>query len=96
MIRLLLPSQRQHRQLDHLTADILPMVAMLGVAMFKLLLVLALHVLHSEHGSGLLVNNSAEAGLALDDNVGHTHLAAECGEEHNKLNGVNIVGNDNK
>ena len=59
-------------------------------------LVLRLNVLGSNDGSGLLVDDSTETGLALDDDVGDTHLAAESGEEDNKLDGVNIVGDDDK
>ena len=42
------------------------------------------------------MDDRAETGLALDDDVGDTHLAAESGEEDNKLDGVNIVGDDDK
>ena len=52
--------------------------------------------MEGEDGSGLLVDDCAEARLALYDNVGDTHLAAESGEEDNKLDGVNIVGDDDK
>lgn len=44
----------------------------------------------------LLVDDRAETGLALDDGVGDTHLAAEGGEEDDKLNGVNIVGDEDE
>ena len=59
-------------------------------------MVLALDVLEGEDGRSLLVDNRAKTGLALDDDVGDTHLAAESGEEDNKLDGVNIVGDDDK
>ena len=42
------------------------------------------------------MDDGTETGLALDDDVGDTHLAAESGEEDNKLDGVNIVGDDDK
>jgi hypothetical protein len=42
------------------------------------------------------VDDRAETGLALDDGVGDTHLAAEGGEEDDKLNGVNIVGDEDE
>ena len=42
------------------------------------------------------MDNGTETGLALDDGVGDTHLAAEGGEEDNQLNGVNVVGNEDK
>jgi hypothetical protein len=44
----------------------------------------------------LFVNDSAEPGLALDDSVGNAHLAAEGGEEDDKLDGVNIVGDEDE
>lgn len=44
----------------------------------------------------LLVDDSAETGLALDNGVGDTHLAAEGGEEDDKLNGVNIIGDEDE
>ena len=42
------------------------------------------------------MDDRAETGLALDDGVGDTHLAAEGGEEDDKLNGVNIVGDEDE
>jgi hypothetical protein len=42
------------------------------------------------------VDNGTETGLALDDNVGHTHLAAKSREVDNELDGVNVVGNDDE
>lgn len=44
----------------------------------------------------LLVDNGTETGLALDDGVWDTHLAAESGKENNQLNGVNVVGDQDK
>lgn len=44
----------------------------------------------------LLVDNSTETSLALDDGVGDTHLAAQSRKENNQLNGVDVVGNQNK
>jgi len=38
------------------------------------------------------VDDGAESGLALDDGIGDTHLAAEGGEEDDELNRVDIVG----
>jgi len=46
--------------------------------------------------SSLLVDDSSETGLALDDSVWHTHLAAESGEEDDKLDRVDIVGNEDE
>ena len=42
------------------------------------------------------MNHSAETGLALDDGVRHTHLAAESGEEDDELDRVDIVGDQDK
>jgi hypothetical protein len=42
------------------------------------------------------VNDGAETGLALDDDVGNTHLSAEGREVDDKLNRVDIVGNDDQ
>lgn len=40
------------------------------------------------HGAGLLVCQLAEAGLVLDDDEGDLHLAAQGGQPHNQLCGV--------
>ena len=42
------------------------------------------------------MNDRAKTGFALDDNVGDTHLAAESREEHNELDGVDIVRDDDE
>jgi len=42
------------------------------------------------------VDDSSETSLALDDGVWHTHLAAESGEEDDKLDRVDIVGNEDE
>ena len=42
------------------------------------------------------MDDRAETGLTLDDGVGDTHLAAEGGEEDDKLDGVNIVGDEDE
>ena len=52
--------------------------------------------MEGEDGSGLLVDDCAETRLALYDNVGDTHLAAESRKENDKLNGVDIVGDDDE
>ena len=62
----------------------------------QLALILAIDILEGDDSGGLLVDDGTETGLALDDDVGDTHLAAESGEEDNKLDGVNIVGDDDK
>ena len=46
--------------------------------------------------SYLLVDNGTETSLALDNGVRDTHLAAESGKENNQLNGVNVVGDEDK
>ena len=46
--------------------------------------------------TNLLVDDSAETGLALDNGVGDTHLLAERGQEDDQLNGVNIVGDEDQ
>jgi len=60
----------------------------------QLALVLALDVLDGQDGGSLLVDNGAEAGLALDNDVGDTHLSAEGRKVDNQLDWVNIVSND--
>lgn len=62
----------------------------------ELTLVLALDILESDDSGSLLVDDGTETGLALDDHVGYTHLSAESREEDNKLNGIDIVSNDNE
>lgn len=42
------------------------------------------------------MDNSTETSLALDDGVRDTHLAAESGKEDNQLNGVNVMGDEDK
>lgn len=44
----------------------------------------------------LFVNDRSESGLALHNGVGDTHLPAESGKEDNELDGVNIVGDEDK
>ena len=62
-----------------------------GDKLGQLGLVLRADLGKGEDGSGLLVNDSTETSLALNDNVRNTHLAAKSGEEDNQLNGVNVV-----
>ena len=59
-------------------------------------LVLALDFLDSDDSGGLLVDYSTETGLALDDDVGNTHLAAEGRDEDDEFDGINIMGNDDE
>ena len=42
------------------------------------------------------MDDSSETGLALDNAVWDTHLAAESGQPDDNLNGVNIVSNDDE
>jgi len=42
------------------------------------------------------VHDRAKTGFTLDNDVGDTHLAAEGGEEHDELDGVNVVCDDDK
>lgn len=44
----------------------------------------------------LLVDDGTESGLALDDGVRDTHLAAQSREEDDQFDGVNIVGDENE
>lgn len=53
--------------------------------------VLTLDLGQGQDRGGLLVDNRAEAGFALDDGIGDAHLAAERGEEDNQFNGVHVV-----
>lgn len=62
----------------------------------KVALVLGPNLLDGDDGSALLVHNGTKTSLALHDNVGDTHLAAQSGEVDNELNGVDIVGNDDE
>jgi hypothetical protein len=59
-------------------------------------LILALDILESYDSSGLLVHDRAEASFALDDDIGHAHLAAKGGEEDDELDGVDVVCNDDE
>ena len=42
------------------------------------------------------MDDSTETSLTLDDDVGNTHLAAECRQENNEFDGVDIMSNDDK
>lgn len=42
------------------------------------------------------MNNRSETGLALNDDVWDTHLAAEGGQVDDKLDGVDIVGDEDE
>ena len=59
-------------------------------------LILAANLLDGEDSRGLLVHHCAKTSLALNDDIGDTHLAAERGKEDDKLDGVNVVGDDDE
>lgn len=59
-------------------------------------LVLRLDLCQSKDGGGLLVDYGAEAGLALDYGVWDAHLAAKSWEEDNKLDWINVVGDEDE
>lgn len=59
-------------------------------------LVVTLDLGQSQDGGGLLVDDRAEAGLALDDGVGDTHLAAQGGQEDDEFDGVDVVGDQDE
>lgn len=59
-------------------------------------LVLGTNVSQSDHSSGLLVDESSQTSLTLDNGVRNVHLSAQSRQEHNQLNGVHIVGNEHK
>ena len=42
------------------------------------------------------MDDRAESGLALDDGIRDTHLSAECWDEDDQLNRVNIIGDENQ
>jgi len=50
----------------------------------------------SQCGGSLLVDDSTEARLALDDDVGDVHLSAKSGQPDNELNGLDVVSNHDK
>jgi hypothetical protein len=57
----------------------------------KLTLVLRSDFLESNDSSSLFVDNGTKAGLALDDNVWDTHLAAKGRQEDDELDRVNVM-----
>lgn len=62
----------------------------------ELSLVLAVDLLESDNSGSLLVDDRAETSLALDNDVRDTHLPAESRKEDDELDGVDIVGDDDK
>jgi len=62
----------------------------------KFVLVFTSNLSESNDSGGLLVHNSAQSGLVLDDAVGHSHLAAQSGDEDDQLDGVHVISNDDQ
>lgn len=62
----------------------------------ELRLVLLVDLGEGNDGSGLLVDESSETGLVLDDEEGDLHLTAEGRKPEDKLDGVNIACDENK
>lgn len=67
-----------------------------GDELGELALVLGADLGEGQNGGGLLVDDSAETGLALDNGVRDTHLLAQGRQEDDKLDGVNIVGDEDQ
>jgi hypothetical protein len=59
-------------------------------------LVFVLDFLDNDNSRSLLVGYSTETGLALDDDVGNTHLAAESRNEDGEFDGIDIMGDDDE
>jgi len=60
----------------------------------ELAVVLGSYILESQDSSLLLVDNCSETSLVLDNDVGDSHLSAKSRNENDKLDGVDIVGDD--
>ena len=95
----------RHSLLAHdATTPVSPMLVMLVIValldradeLAQLRLVLATHLRQRQHGRSLLVDDGAEARLALDDRVGDAHLAAERGQEDNELDRVDVIGDEDE
>lgn len=67
-----------------------------GDKLGELGLVLRADLGQSDDSGSLLVDDCSETGLAFDDGVRNTHLAAESGKEDNQLNGVDVVSNQDE
>lgn len=59
-------------------------------------LILRVNLGESNTGTSFPVHQSPQPGLALDDAVWHSHLAAQSWQEDHQLNGVYIMGNHHK
>ncbi len=60
------------------------------------MLILFLDLSESNAGSGLLVDKLTETGLVLDKGIGNILLATEHREVENKLDGVDITGDEDE
>ena len=54
------------------------------------------HVSDGYDSSVLLMDKSSESSFSADEAVGDVHFAAKSGEPGDKLNGVDVVGNDDQ
>ena len=88
---------------DATTPVALSLLVLVGVTLLDgldelghLRLILGADLSDGEDGSGLLVDDRTETGLALDDGVWDTHLAAESWQEDDELNWVDIVWNEDE
>lgn len=62
----------------------------------KILEVFLVDIGEGDAGSGLLVDELANVGLSADEAEGDSLLSAESGEEDDHLDGVDVVGDDDK
>ena len=67
-----------------------------GGHLFEVNDILAADISDSDAGSRLEVDELSKVGLATDEAEGDTLLAAESGKMDNELDGVDVVGNDDK
>jgi len=67
-----------------------------GNKLRQLRFVLRSHFSESKDSGSLLVDDSSETGLALDNGIWDTHLAAESWKENNELNWVDIMSDENQ
>jgi len=68
----------------------------LGAELLEVDEVFTTDVSECDGGSCLEVDELAEVGLSADEAEGDSLLSAESGQVDNELNGVDVVGNDNK
>jgi len=62
----------------------------------ELVLILRANLGQGKDSGSLLVDDSTETSLALDDGIGDTHLATQCGKEDDELDRVNIIGDEDE